>query len=66
MKNSHDAFINRNFEECINLNDEHNGLTTNLSYSPYRAVFNEEIVKWKKGLETASEVLEGWMKLQLG
>jgi len=31
MKNSQDASINRNFEECINLNDEHNGLTTNLS-----------------------------------
>jgi len=30
MKNTTDAYIVRNFEECINLNDEHLGLTTNL------------------------------------
>jgi len=34
MRNSSDTFINRNFEDCINLNDEHLGLTTNLFYSP--------------------------------
>jgi len=47
------------------LNDEHVGITTNLFYSPYKAVYEEEIQKWKDGLEIVSEVLEYWLKLQL-
>jgi len=30
LKNTNDVFIIKNFDECINLNDEHIGITTNL------------------------------------
>lgn len=55
----------KNFEECIGLNDEHLGVMTNLFYSPYKAVFEQDIEVLKIGLEVVSEVLEFWMKLQV-
>jgi len=64
LKNS-TVLIIKNFEETINLNDEHIGITTNLFYSPYKGVFNEEIQSWKDTLEIVSESLENWMKLQI-
>lgn len=48
----------KNFEECIGLNDEHLGVMTNLFYSPYKAVFEQDIESLKNGLEIVSEVLE--------
>jgi hypothetical protein len=65
LKNTTDIYIIKNFEDCLNINDEHIGCVTNLYYSPYKEVFDEEINKWKAALELVSEVLEKWMKLQI-
>jgi len=59
------VYIIKNFEDCLNINDEHIGIATNLYYSPYKAHFEDEINKWKQSLEVVSEVLEKWMKLQI-
>jgi hypothetical protein len=66
MKNAENVEIIKNFEDCINLNDEHIGVTTNLFFSPYKGPFESEIDQWKEGLETMGEVLENWVKLMGG
>lgn len=65
MKNAEGVDIIRNFEDCINLTDEHAGVTTNLYFSPFKGPFEAEIDEWKEGLETVGEVLENWVKLML-
>lgn len=66
MKNAETVDIIKNFEDCINLNDEHIGVTTNLFFSPFKGPFEAEIDQWKEGLETMGEVLERWVKLMQG
>jgi len=65
MKSAKEVDIIKNFEDCINLTDEHSGVTTNLFFSPFKGPFEEEIDNWKESLETVGEVLENWVKLML-
>lgn len=63
MKNAENVKIIQNFEDCINVNDEQIGVTTNLYFSPFKGPFETEIDQWKEGLDTMGEVLERWVKL---
>jgi dynein heavy chain len=58
------TYVLKGFDELIAVLDEQITMTQAMQFSAFKAVFEERIDNWNTKLNTVSDVLEEWMKLQ--
>ncbi|GJQ83086.1 DNAH1, partial [Trypoxylus dichotomus] len=58
------TFIVKISEDIQQLLDDHLVLTQQLSFSPFKAAFEERIDKWEEDLKVIAEVFEEWIDVQ--
>lgn len=51
-------------EEIQQMLDDHLILTQQISFSPYKAAFEDRIDEWENKLKITSQVIEEWMEVQ--
>lgn len=51
-------------DEVQQMLDDHIVATQQISFSPYKAAFEEQIDEWEETLRTTSDVLEEWIEVQ--
>lgn len=51
-------------EETQQMLDDHLVLTQQISFSPFKASFEERIDEWEELLRITSDVIEEWMDVQ--
>jgi len=58
------SYVVRTYDEINAILDEHIQNTQMMTFSPFKAVFEEEILDWNASLLNMSNVLEEWAKVQ--
>jgi dynein heavy chain, axonemal len=51
-------------EATTQLLEEHVIMTQSMAFSPYKAPFEDRIVRWEAQLSLASEIVESWLTVQ--
>ncbi|XP_049940877.1 dynein axonemal heavy chain 1-like, partial [Schistocerca serialis cubense] len=58
------TYIMKIADEITQMLDDHIALTQQVSYSPYRPAFEEEITDWEEKLHLTQDVLDEWVECQ--
>lgn len=58
------TYIMKVSDEIIQQLDDQVVLTQQLSFSPFKGVFEERIEEWEKSLRLATRVIDEWVELQ--
>lgn len=58
------TYIVKIADEIQQMLDDHLILTQQISFSPFKGPFAEEIEKWEEDLKITSNVIEEWMEVQ--
>lgn len=51
-------------DEEIQMLDEHLLITQQLSFSPFKGLFEEQLIKWEDDLKLIRDVIEAWIEFQ--
>lgn len=58
------TYIMKMTDEEIQMLDEHILITQQLSFSPFKGLFEEQLTKWEDDLRLTRDVVEAWMDFQ--
>lgn len=58
------TYIMKMSDEEIQMLDEHILITQQLSFSPFKGLFEEQLTKWEDDLRLTRDVVEAWMDFQ--
>lgn len=58
------TYIMKIADEEVQLLDDHILITQQLSFSPFKGLFEEQLAKWEEDLRLSRDVIEAWSEFQ--
>lgn len=58
------TYIMKIADEEVQLLDDHILITQQLSFSPFKGLFEEQLAKWEEDLRLTRDVIEAWSEFQ--